>query len=134
MDLFDVVKLEMPRLVTIGVRPLGEGEEPLMQATEGHVVELHIPEVEGSPHALNVPPVQAVPPSGQSEPAAAQPPPATTVIPIVNVDESEEESEEEVLFRKRAAEDDGAEPSKRARVEVGSSSASAVPERYLSYP
>ena len=56
MDLFQVVNLEQPRLVAIGVRPTGENEEPLMQATDGRVVELHIPTPVGSPQALNVPP------------------------------------------------------------------------------
>ena len=134
MDLFSVVHLEMPREVTIGVRPLGEGETPVMQATQGRVVDLHIPEAEGSPQAINAPPVQAVPPHVQPEPAAEQPPPAATIIPVVDVGDSEEEMEEELPLRKRAAKDDGVESSKRPRVEAGASSASGVPARYLSYP
>ena len=120
MDLFEVVKLDEPRLVTIGVRPTGENEESLMKATDGRVVDLHIPVVEGSPHALDVPPVQAVPPSGQPEPVV---PPSPPPIPVFRVSDSGEESEEESPLLKRGREDDGAESSKRARAETGSSSA-----------
>ena len=40
MDLFSVVHLNKPKLVTEGVRPLREGEEPLMEATAGRTMEL----------------------------------------------------------------------------------------------
>ena len=40
MDLFVVVKLEKPKLVTVGVRPLREGEQPLLEATQGHLTVL----------------------------------------------------------------------------------------------
>ena len=123
MDLFEVVKLEVPRLVTVGVRPIGETEESLMKATDGRVVDLHIPAVEGSPHALDVSLVQAVPPTGQPEPVVPPSPPPHTVIPVFKVDDSGEESEEESPLRKRGRENDGAESSKRARTETGSSSA-----------
>ena len=32
MDLFAVVKLDSPRSVTVGVRPLREGETPILEA------------------------------------------------------------------------------------------------------
>ena len=131
MDLFSVVHLEMPRAVAIGVRPLGEGETPLLEATDGRVVDLHIPEAEGSPQVINVPPVQMVaPPPPPQEPAAAQPPPPPTVIPVVNVEESEEESEEPLLSRKRAGDGDDGGSSKRPRVEAGASSALVPQTRY----
>ncbi|GJY08364.1 hypothetical protein Tco_0375418 [Tanacetum coccineum] len=40
MDLFSVVHLNKPKLVTEGVGPLREGEEPLMEATAGRTMEL----------------------------------------------------------------------------------------------
>ena len=70
MDLFAVVKLERPKQVTIGLRPLREGEQPLLEATEGRLTV--IPEVvhEGTP-PLQVTPVQSVAPeethSGSSD-------------------------------------------------------------------
>ena len=61
MDLFAVVKLDRPKQVTIGVRPLREGERPLLEATEGRLTVL--PEVvqEDTP-PLQVTPVQSVAP------------------------------------------------------------------------
>ena len=70
MDLFVVVKLDRPKQVTIGLRPLREGEQPLLEATEGRLTV--IPEVvpEGTP-PLQVTPVQSVAPeemhSGSSD-------------------------------------------------------------------
>ena len=125
MDLFEVVKLDEPRLVTIGVRPKGENEEGLMKATDGRVVDLHIPVAEGSPHALEVPPVQSVPPSGQRNPVVPPSPPPQNFIPVYKLDDSED-SEEESPLQKRGREDDGAGSSKRARTEVGSTSARYV--------
>ncbi|GJT95377.1 hypothetical protein Tco_1090895 [Tanacetum coccineum] len=40
IDLFSVVRLNKPKMVTEGVRPLREGEEPLMEATAGYTMEL----------------------------------------------------------------------------------------------
>ena len=61
MDLFDFVKLKEPKQVTVGVRPLREGEQPLLEATEGRLTVL--PEVvpENTP-PLQVTPVQSVAP------------------------------------------------------------------------
>ena len=61
MDLFAVVKLEKPKQVTIGVRPLREGEQPILEATEGRLTVL--PEIvpENTP-PLQVTPVQSVAP------------------------------------------------------------------------
>ena len=49
MDLFSVVHLEKPKLVTVGVRPLREGETPVMVATAGRTMELAQEEPEDSP-------------------------------------------------------------------------------------
>ncbi|GJW66071.1 hypothetical protein Tco_0117955 [Tanacetum coccineum] len=48
MDLFSVVHLSKPKLVTEGVRPLRDGEEPLLESTAGRTMELVLeqPEVE----------------------------------------------------------------------------------------
>ncbi|GJU36187.1 hypothetical protein Tco_1184541 [Tanacetum coccineum] len=52
MDLFSVVHLSKPKLVTEGVRPLRDGEEPLLESTAGRTMELVLeqPEVENSDH------------------------------------------------------------------------------------
>ncbi|GJS83602.1 hypothetical protein Tco_0750143 [Tanacetum coccineum] len=50
MDLFSVVHLSKPKLVTEGVRPLRDGEEPLLESTAGRTMELVLeqPEVEST--------------------------------------------------------------------------------------
>ena len=65
MDLFAIVKLEKPKQVTVGVRPLREGEQPLLEATEGRLTVL--PEVvpENTP-PLQVTPVQSVAPEEEA--------------------------------------------------------------------
>nr|GFB63830.1 hypothetical protein [Tanacetum cinerariifolium] len=40
MDLFSVVHLSKPKLVTEGVRPLRDDEEPLLEAMAGRTMEL----------------------------------------------------------------------------------------------
>ena len=37
MDLFAFEKLKEPKRATVGVRPLGEGEQPILEATAGHL-------------------------------------------------------------------------------------------------
>ncbi|GJW54900.1 hypothetical protein Tco_0098985 [Tanacetum coccineum] len=59
MDLFSMVHLSKPKQVTEGVRPLRDGEEPLLESTAGRTMELVLeqPEVESTdvlaptPHA-----------------------------------------------------------------------------------
>ncbi|GJS68410.1 hypothetical protein Tco_0682975 [Tanacetum coccineum] len=50
MDLFSVVHLSKPKLVTEGVRPLRDGEEPLLESTVGRTMELVLeqPEAEST--------------------------------------------------------------------------------------
>ena len=102
MDLFSVVRLEAPQRVTVGVRPLRSGETPILQATAGRVVDLVVPEPEGSPAAVAAPPLQQVAPNVQPTPEVAQTPP---VQDFVDLDESSEEEEQErtQLIRKRAS-------------------------------
>ena len=122
MDLFNVVHMDDPRLVTIGVRPLGEGETPVLRSTEGRVEDLVVPGDEGSPPAIMVPPVQAVSPPVQQEPEVVRNPPSP--VKFVIVDDSEEDVEEPPLVRKRARSEDGEGSSKRPRFETGEPSLS----------
>ena len=55
MDLFAVVKLEKPKQVTVGVRPLRENEQPLLEATAGHLTVLGPVGHEDSPPLLVTP-------------------------------------------------------------------------------
>ncbi|GJW97282.1 putative ribonuclease H-like domain-containing protein, partial [Tanacetum coccineum] len=116
MDLFSVVQLSKPKLVTEGVRPLRDGEEPLLESTAGRTMELVLeqPEVE-STDVLAPTPLRSVPG------ATVEPPrlDATSVGSSEDADVAGAESEAgEVnsgLKRKRATSDDGAGTSKRAR-------------------
>lgn len=112
MDLFAVVNLDAPRSVTIGVRPLREGETPILQATAGRVVDLVVPEPEGSPVVVPASPLQVFAPA-QQMPEAAQAPPV--MVPI-EVEDSEEEMEEELPLKRKMT-GDGEGSSKRPRPE-----------------
>ena len=46
-----MVKLEKPKQVTVGVRPLRDGEQPLLEATAGHLTVLAQEAPEDSPLA-----------------------------------------------------------------------------------
>ena len=64
-----MVKLEKPKQVTVGVRPLRDGEQPLLEATAGHITVLAQEGPEDSPPAAAlVTPVQSVPPTGEQSP------------------------------------------------------------------
>ncbi|GJT02712.1 hypothetical protein Tco_0823881 [Tanacetum coccineum] len=116
MDLFSVVHLSKPKLVTEGVRPLRDGEEPLLESTAGRTMELVLeqPEVE-STDVLAPTPLRSVPG------ATVEPPrlDATSVGSSEDADVAGAESEagevDSGLKRKRATSDDGAGTSKRAR-------------------
>ncbi|GJR55169.1 hypothetical protein Tco_1405690 [Tanacetum coccineum] len=62
MDLFSVVHLSKPKQVTEGVRPLRDGEEPLLESTAGRTMELVLeqPEIE-STDVLAPTPLRSVP-------------------------------------------------------------------------
>ena len=69
MDLFSVVKLKEPKRVTIGVRPLREGEQPVLQATAGHLTTFAaVAQQDSPPAAVLVAPVQVVPPTEERSP------------------------------------------------------------------
>ncbi|GJY72391.1 hypothetical protein Tco_0476094 [Tanacetum coccineum] len=116
MDLFSVVHLSKPKLVTEGVRPLRDGEEPLLESTAGRTMELVLeqPEVE-STDVLAPTPLRSVPG------ATVEPPrlDATSVGSSEDADVAGAESEagevDSGLKRKRATSDDGAGTSKRVR-------------------
>ncbi|GKC38922.1 hypothetical protein Tco_1051306 [Tanacetum coccineum] len=123
MDLFSVVHLSKPKLVTEGVRPLRDGEEPLLESTAGRTMELVLeqPEVE-STDVLAPIPLRSVP-GATAEPPR---PDATSVGSSEDADvagaESEAEEVDSGLKRKRATSDDGAGTSKRVRyVSLGGS-------------
>ncbi|GKA96502.1 hypothetical protein Tco_0818597, partial [Tanacetum coccineum] len=123
MDLFSVVHLNKPKLVTEGVRPLRDGEEPLLESTAGRTMELVLeqPEVEGTDVLAPIP-LRSVP-GATAEPPR---PDATSVGSSEDADVARAESEaEEVdsgLKRKRGTSDDGAGTSKRVRyVSLGGS-------------
>ncbi|GJV17465.1 hypothetical protein Tco_1362788, partial [Tanacetum coccineum] len=109
MDLFSVVHLSKPKQVTEGVRPLRDGEEPLLESTAGRTMELVLeqPEIE-STDVLAPTPLRSVP-SITVEPPM---PDATSIGSSEDADVAEVDSG---LKRKRATGDDGAGPSKRVR-------------------
>ena len=61
MDLFAFVKLKEPKRATVGVRPLREGEQPILEATSGHLTVFGT--VSSPPAPVLVPPVQSVAPA-----------------------------------------------------------------------
>ena len=131
MDLFAVVKLDKPRQVTIGVRPLKDGETPLLDATAGHLTTLPVATPESTP-PLVVEPVQTVAPEVVVEPTER-------VVPALEVAHEEAQSSdsiqilkpEEVLREevaqssKRKAQAGGSEKRKRRRHVIGDAESNA---------
>ncbi|GJU72488.1 hypothetical protein Tco_1263893 [Tanacetum coccineum] len=116
MDLFSVVHLSKPKLVTEGVRPLRDGEEPLLESTAGRTMELVLEQPEGESTDVLAPiPLRSVP-GATAEPPR---PDATSVGSSEDADvagaESEAEEVDSGLKRKRGTSDDGAGTSKRVR-------------------
>ncbi|GJU19254.1 hypothetical protein Tco_1152596 [Tanacetum coccineum] len=109
MDLFSVVHLSKPKLVTEGVRPLRDGEEPLLESTAGRTMELVLEQPEfDSTDVLAPTPLRSVPGAAVEPPR----PDATSVGSSEDADAAEVDSG---LKRKRATGDVGAGPSKRVR-------------------
>ncbi|GKF33263.1 hypothetical protein Tco_0106463 [Tanacetum coccineum] len=92
MDLFSVVHLSKPKLVAEGVRPLRDGEEPLLESTAGRTMELVLehPEVEGTDVLAPIP-LRSVP-GATAEPPR---PDATSVGSSEDADVAGAESEAE---------------------------------------
>ncbi|GKA60169.1 hypothetical protein Tco_0759576 [Tanacetum coccineum] len=109
MDLFSVVHLSKPKAVTEGVRLLRDGEEPMLESTAGHTMELVLeqPEVE-STDVLAPTPMRSVP-GATVEPLRLD---ATSVGSSEDADvagaESEAREVDSGLKRKRATSDDSA--------------------------
>ncbi|GKF40642.1 hypothetical protein Tco_0123984, partial [Tanacetum coccineum] len=123
MDLFSVVHLSKPKLVTEGVRPLRDGEEPLLESTAGRTMKLVLEQPEfDSTDVLAPTPLRSVP-GATEEPARLD---TTSVGSSEDADvvgaESEPGEVDSGLKRKRATSDDGAGMLKRVRhVSLGSS-------------
>ncbi|GJR90989.1 hypothetical protein Tco_0215000 [Tanacetum coccineum] len=109
MDLFSVVHLSKPKLVTEGVRPLRDGEEPLLESTAGRTMELMLerPEAE-STDVLAPTPLRSVP-------GAIVEPPRPDAASVGSSEDADVAEVDSGLKRKRATGDDGAGPSKRVR-------------------
>ncbi|GJT43587.1 hypothetical protein Tco_0952302 [Tanacetum coccineum] len=109
MDLFSVVHLSKPKLVTEGVRPLRDGEEPLLESTAGRTMELVLeqPEAE-STDVLAPTPLRSVP-------GAIVEPPRPDAASVGSSEDADVAEVDSGLKRKRATGDDGAGPSKRVR-------------------
>ena len=120
MDLFAVVKLEKPKQVTVGVRPLRENEQPLLEATAGHMTVLGSVGHEDSPPLL-VTPVQSVAPAVETaheEEAHAE---SSDSVEILKPEEVAREL-------KRKGEADGSGTSKRRCYLIGDAESSAEEE------
>ena len=112
MDLFSVVRLTKPTQVTVGVRPLREGEVPILEATAGRLLELAREESsDASQPIVNATPVQTVPAQGVVAPELVRAESSTSV-GIFKVDT---DSEEERQGAKRKAADDGGEGTSKRR-------------------
>ena len=70
MDLYDVVNLEVPTSINVILRPLKENERPILEATQGRLVDLVLGDAgDGSSSAAA--PIQQVAP--QQEPVVEEP-------------------------------------------------------------
>ncbi|GJY11779.1 hypothetical protein Tco_0381088, partial [Tanacetum coccineum] len=116
MDLFSVVHLSKPKLVTQGVRPLRDGEEPLLESTAGYTMELVLEQPEDDSTGVLAPtPLRSVP-------GATGEPPRLDVSSVGSSEdadvagvESEAGEVDSRLKRKRVTSGDGAGTSKRVR-------------------
>ena len=116
MDLFSVVQLSKPKDVTEGVRPLKEGEEPVLESMAGRTMDLVLEEPE------DVPPVVLVATPLRSVPSTDVPHPEMELLSSDSSDfvgvtkvVSETEEESSRKKRKRGSAGDGAGTSKRRR-------------------
>nr|GFB90162.1 transposase (putative), gypsy type [Tanacetum cinerariifolium] len=129
MDLFSVVHLSKPKLVTEGVRPLRDGEEPLLEATAGRTLELVLEQPEDENTAVLEPtPLRSVLDANvdplERNVACADYSEAAGITRA----ESETEEVNSGLKRKRATSGDGAGSSKRVRHVILGDSASTKGE------
>ena len=112
MDLFGVVKLTKPSQVTVGVRPLREGEVPILEATAGRLLEpVQDQSSDVAQPLLNANPVQTVPTQG----VVAPEPTRTESSDSAGILKVDTDSEEERQGAKRKASDDGGEGTSKRR-------------------
>ena len=113
MDLFGVVKLSKPTQVTVGVRPLREGEAPILEATAGRIMEYAQEEPANvAPPLLVATPVQNVPSQEVPTPELARTE-SSEGVGIFKVDSDSEETSQGV--KRKASDDGGVGTSKRRR-------------------
>ena len=111
MDLFSVVKLAKPTQVTVGVRPLRDGETPILEATAGRTMELTQEEPgNASPGVLDATPVHRVPSQRLPHPELSRTD-SSESMGILKADSEPEEASQGVK-RKKASGDGGAGTSK----------------------
>ena len=124
--MFAVVKLEKPKQVTVGVRPRRENEQPLLEATAGHLAVLGPVVHEGSPPLL-VTPVQSVAPDVETtheEEAHAESSDSVEILKVEEVLKPDEVARD----LKRKGEAGGGSTSKRRRYLVGDADLSTEEE------
>ena len=114
MDLFSVVKLAKPALVTVGVRPLREGETPILEATAGHTMELAQEEpANASPTIVEATPLRSFPNPLVQSPEGSRTESAESV--EIRRADSEPEEVSQGVKRKQSSGGNGAGTSKRRR-------------------
>ena len=114
MDLFSVVKLAKPTLVTVGVRPLRDGETPILEATAGRTMEYAQEELaNASTPLLEATPVRSVPSQQVPSPELSRTD-SSEGMGILKADSDQEEASQGVK-RKKVSGGDGAGTSKRRR-------------------
>nr|GFA26789.1 transposase (putative), gypsy type [Tanacetum cinerariifolium] len=129
MDLFSVVHLSKPKLVTKGVRPLRDVEEPLLEATSGRTIELVLEQPEDEDTAVLEPtPLRSVP-NANVDPLERNVT-CTDYSEAAGITRAESETEEvnSGLKHKRATGGDGAGSSKRVHHVILGDSASTEGE------
>ena len=111
-----MVRLASPKQVTVGVRPLREGEAPILEATAGRTMEFVQEEPENVPPVvLEATPVRSVPnPRVQSPEVELSRTDSSESVGITRA-ESEPEEASQGVKRKKASGGDGAGTSKRRR-------------------
>ena len=114
MDLFSVVKLAKPTLVTVGVRPLRDDETPILETTAGRTMELAQEEPgNASPGVLEATSVRSIPSQEMQSPEHSRTD-SSEGMGILKADSEPEEASQGVK-RKKASGDGGAGTSKRRR-------------------
>lgn len=113
MNLFSVVKLSKPAQVTVGVRPLREGETPILEATARRIMEY----AQEEPANVAQPLLVAIPVQNVPSQEVPTPGPARTEfsegVGIFKVDTDSEEAHQGV--KRKASSDGGVGTSKRER-------------------